>query len=53
MMGNFLEKGKTYHIPLEQIETGHYELRERVGGEKFEELKQSMHEQGPLTLLKD
>ena len=47
-MADFLEKGKTYQIPLEQISTGHYELRESVGGEKFEELKQSMSEQGQL-----
>ena len=47
-MTGFLEKGKTYNIPLEQIETGHYELREQVGGERFEELKQSMEEQGQL-----
>lgn len=31
-MMSFLEKGKTYQIPLHQIETGHYELREQVGG---------------------
>ena len=46
---SFLEKGKTYQIPLSQIETGFYELRESVGGEKFEELKQSMSEQGQLA----
>ena len=48
-MGGFLQKGQSYQIPLEQIETGHYELRESVGGEKFEELKQSMAEQGQLA----
>ena len=43
-MADFLEKGKTYQIPLEQISTGHYELRESLGEGKFRELSFSIRE---------
>ena len=47
-MDGFLEIGKTYWIPLEQISTGQYGLRDTVGGQPLDELKKSMTERGQL-----
>ena len=42
------EPGKSYYLPLDQIITGPFQLRDQIGGESFEELKASLAERGQL-----
>ena len=43
-----LEPGKSYYLPIDQVITGPFQLRDEIGGESFEELKASLAERGQL-----
>ena len=47
-MGEQFEQGKSYWLPLSQVNAEAFRLREKIGGQEFEELKKSMAEQGQL-----
>ena len=47
-MGEQFEQGKSYWLPLDQVNAEAFRIREKIGGPEFEELKKSLAEQGQL-----
>jgi len=47
-MGETFEPGESYWLPLDQVVTGNFGLRDKIEGPELEELKQSMSERGQI-----